>query len=271
MTDKNQLSMKSILLRILIIFTFTCLIWFFIGRLSETLGEEYSRINHFFIAMLTSILIVILIDFARRVDQVSFKQLISTTIRSNIFSFLIGFILWTIPAMLGITICILVGWVDITLKTDSTQLLLSIIILFITVFLIEALPEELIFRGYIYRYLNVIFPHWSSLILQVLLFSLFSYIIGAIYSIGQILFIPGFALILGYLRAVSGNVWTSIGFHVAIMTVTQILSPLHNHFDVSGMIILQFFAFILFPSIIGAVALDFIYTNHKWGKKEPIL
>ena len=69
----------------------------------------------------------------------------------------------------------------------------------------------------------------------------------------------------------SGNVWTSIGFHVAIMTAFQILSPIYNHFDGSGLMTLKFFVFILLPSTIGAIVLGFLYPNHKWGGKEPIL
>src|SRR5690625_3054233 len=110
----------------------------------------------------------------------------------------------------------MLGWVEIQVHTDLKYLLLSILILFITIFFIEALPEELIFMGYVYRYLNALFPHWGTIILQTLLFSLFAYFIGAIYSVEQLQFIPSFAIILGVFRAISGSVWTSIGFHVAI-------------------------------------------------------
>nr|WP_255437462.1 CPBP family intramembrane glutamic endopeptidase [Thalassobacillus sp. CUG 92003] len=164
----------------------------------------------------------------------------------------------------------MLGWVEIDVQADLNYLLLSILILFITVFLIEALPEELIFRGYIYRYLNVLFPHWGTIILQAILFSLFAYFIGAMYSAEQLQFIPGFAIILGVFRAISGSVWAAIGFHVAIMTATQILGASHGHFDVSGIFILRFFAFILLPSIIGATVLSFIYPNHSWSKTEPL-
>ncbi len=90
------------------------------------------------------------------------------------------------------------------------------------------------------------------------------------YSVEQLQFIPGFAIILGLFRAISGNVWTSIGFHVAIMTATQILGPIQGHFDVSGTFTLRFFAFILLPSVVGSTVLSFIYSNHNWSKKEPL-
>jgi len=88
------------------------------------------------------------------------------------------------------------------------------------------------------------------------------------YSVEQLQFIPGFAIILGVLRAISGNMWTSIGFHTAIMAATQILGPIHGHFDVDGMFTLQFFAFILLPSVIGTTVLSFIYSSHNWNEEN---
>lgn len=270
MTGKNNLKTNATI-RIVVVFIVAIITWNFTNYMSDLIsGEEYSRINHFFIALITTISTVSFIEIARRFDQNSWRQFGQASLRKNTVSFLLGFFLWVIPASIGLFICLMFEWVEITLQTDFYVLLVSILILFITVFLMEALPEELIFRGYIYSYLNGLFPHWITVILQALLFSLFAYFIGAMYSVEQIQFLPGFAIILGYFRAVSGNVWTPIGFHVAIMTATQILSPIHSYFDVSGLSTLRFFAFILLPSTIGATALGFIYPNHKWGKKADV-
>ena len=266
------MKMTAIVVRIGIVMLLGIAAWNFVIYISDlTSGEEYSRLTHFFIALLTTFFTIALLGIVCRIDKISWKNLGQASLRANIFSFFVGFLLWTIPAFIGLCICLMLGWVDITFHTDFNTLLLSILILVVTVFLMEALPEELIFRGYIYRYLHVSFPHSLTVILQSLLFTLFAYFIGAMYSVEQIQFIPGFAFILGYFRAVSGNVWTSIGFHVAIMTATQILNPSHGHFDVSGLFTLRFFAFILLPSTIGAIALAFIYPHHKWSQKAPDL
>lgn len=247
------------------------IIWNFIAYLSETfMGERYNSLNHFIIALITTILTIILLQLLVKIDKISWKDLGQTTFKTNVSSFLLGFFLWTIPATLGLFACLMLGWVEITAYTDFNYLLLSILILFITVFFIEALPEELIFRGYVYRYLNTVLPHWGTIILQALLFTLFAYFIGAIYSVEQLQFIPGFAIILGVFRAISGSVWTSIGFHVAIMTAMQILGPVHGHFDVTGTFTLQFIAFILLPSVVGATVLSFINSNHDWNQKNPL-
>ncbi len=257
--EKN-FKIKGIAIRIAAVLILGIIIWSFITYLSDTfLGQEYSSLPHFIIALITTVLTLVLIQAALKVDKTTWYQLEQKTVRANIISFL-----------LGLFICLMLGWVEIKIQTDLNYLLLSILILLVTVFLIEALPEELIFRGYIYRYLHVIFPHWGTIILQALLFSLFAYFIGAMYSVEQLQFIPGFAIILGVLRAMSGNMWTSIGFHTAIMTATQILGPIHGHFDVNGMFTLQFFAFVLLPSVIGATVLSFIYSSHNWNEKERL-
>lgn len=264
--------MIKIVARITGVFILAVIIWNFISYLNNTyLAVEYNRASHFFIAILTAVLSIMVIDIARRLDRISWKQLGMSSVRNNILSFMVGFILWTIPAAIGLVICVMAGWVEITVQTNVNQLLMSVLILFITVFFIEALSEELIFRGYLYRHLQALFPHWATVLLQALLFTLFAYLIGAMYSFEQLLFLPGFAFLLGYFRAISGNVWTAVGFHAAIMTVTQMLSPLHNHFEVTGMFTLQFIVFILLPSVVGAIALEFIYPKHNWRHKEPLL
>ncbi|MGN7313523.1 lysostaphin resistance A-like protein [Alkalicoccobacillus gibsonii] len=262
---------KDIIIRVITMLFLGTVIWNLMIYLSDTfMGQEYSPLNHFKIALITTFLTVTVTQLMLRLDKFSWDQLGQSTVKANVFSFLLGFLLWAIPASVGLFICLNLGWVEIEVHTDLNYLLLSVFILFITILLIEALPEELIFRGYIYRYLNTLFPHWGTIILQALLFFLFAYLIGAIYSVEQLQFIPGFAIILGAFRAISGSIWTSIGFHVAIMTATQILGPIQGHFNVSGMFTLSFFAFILLPSIVGATTLSLIYSNYNWNKREPL-
>ena len=269
---KKLLQARNMMVRIGVVSIFSILIWRFILYLNGLFsGNEYNRTTHFFIALAVTILCFILIDTARRIDKISWKQIGMSSLRTNIISFFIGTVVWAIPAALGLVIVLLAGWAEITVTTDLNQLLLSVLILYIIVFLMEAFPEELILRGYVYSYLNTMFPHWITLFIQSLIFSLFAYFIGAIYSVEQLQFIPSFAIILGVFRAISGSVWTSIGFHVAIMTAFQILGPIHGHFDVSGIMTLKLFAFILLPCVVGATVLSFIYSNHNWRKTEPLV
>ncbi|GAA0381963.1 CPBP family intramembrane glutamic endopeptidase [Bacillus horti] len=268
---KNEWTASRIAIRLAILFIGAVVIWRLVGLLNESFfGTEYNRMEHFIMASITVILSLLLIEVVRRMDQVSWKQLGQGQLRSNVSSFLFGFLLWAIPAGIGLAICIGLGWVEITVQSDFSYILMSIVILLVTVFLIEALPEEFLFRGIMYKYLNVLFPQWATILLQGLIFTLFAFLIGAMYSLEQLQFIPFFGLLLGCLRAFTGNVWAAIGFHVAIMTATQILGPGHGHFEVEGMFTLQFMAFILLPSAIGGMLLPNMYPKHSWSAKTSL-
>lgn len=253
--------------RLGVVLVFSVFIWrlilYFNGMCS---GDGYNSTIHFFTALAISILSFILINTARRINRISWRQIGLRDLSTNLIAFFIGTLLWLIPALIGLVIALVVGWVEISLISDLNQLLLSILILYITVFLMEAFPEELIFRGYIYSHLNAFFPHWMTLIIQMLVFSIFAYFVGAMYSLEQVLFIPAYGFMLGYFRAKSGNVWTSMGFHTAIMTASQIISPMHGHFIINEVFAIRFFAFNLLPYILGAIALEYIYTQHSWSE-----
>ncbi len=265
------MKIKSMFFKVSIVFFFSVLIWKIVLHFNELYsGDSYSSMIHFLTALGIAVLSFILIDIMRRIDKISWKNLGMGSISSNISSFFVGTMLWLIPATIGIVITLLAGWAEITILSSLNQILLSTIVLYAIVFLIEAFPEEIITRGYIYSYLNTIFPHWVTLILQTLLFTLFAYLVGAVYSIEQLLFIPGYGFMLGYFRSKSGNVWASIGFHVSIMTASQILNPVHGNFDVSGVFAIRFFAFNLLPYVLGAFALEYIYPKHNWKEIVPI-
>jgi hypothetical protein len=53
------------------------------------------------------------------------------------------------------------------------------------------------------------------------------------------------------------------------MTATQLLSPVHNLFAVSGQFFaLNFFSFILLPSIASSVILHFVYGIPDWNARH---
>ena len=89
------------------------------------------------------------------------------------------------------------------------------------VFLSEALPEELIFRGYIQSRLTGLVGPWGGVLIQAALFTGFAVLIGAAPDVMQIGFIAAFGVALGMLRAATGTLWAPIGFHLVFMTVQQ--------------------------------------------------
>jgi uncharacterized protein len=109
----------------------------------------------------------------------------------------------------------------------------------LTVFLFEALPEELVFRGYIFSTLNVRFRKWkaalisifSFVLLPVVLVQIQRYILGMEVSVGRtdhielsyLITMLLFASFIQYLRILTGSIWTGIGFHLVFVYINRMI------------------------------------------------
>ncbi|MFC4401595.1 CPBP family intramembrane glutamic endopeptidase [Gracilibacillus xinjiangensis] len=263
MTDKRHLRFTAFT-RISIVFIFANMIWIFINLLNTYVSDgEYDRFSHFMMGLSITTLTILLLVISCRIENSSWFELGMANFKSNLYAFLFGLIIWLLPASIGTLILVSLNMIEIAVISSWKEIFIHCFILSFTVFLIEALPEELIFRGYIFSKLQKMFKNNLVILLQMLLFTIFGFIIGSIYSVEQFLFIPGFAFILGYFRAKAQNIWLPIGFHLAIMTVTQLLNTIHKHLEVDNFFTLQFAAFILLPSTTGAILL-----NMEWIKRR---
>lgn len=126
-----------------------------------------------------------------------------------------------IPAAVGLIGAVTLGWAEVVVLAPAGEALLKLTALIALVFLSEALPEELIFRGYIQSRLMGLTGPWGGVLLQAAIFTLFAHLIGAASAPMQLGFIGGFGVALGMLRATTGSVWASIGFHLAFIAVQQ--------------------------------------------------
>ncbi|MET3861701.1 membrane protease YdiL (CAAX protease family) [Dietzia sp. 2505] len=104
--------------------------------------------------------------------------------------------------------------------------LLTVLVL---VLLYEAIPEELIFRGYLFGFLAERWPTWATVATQSLAFCVWGFLIGAARTPDRLLLFFLMSMSVGVIRAVSGSVYTAIGFHMAFQTATQPL--LGGHWD----------------------------------------
>ena len=268
MTELKIKDSFNIFWRIAIIFGGATGLWLFMLRFNEMQPDAgYNPFIHLisalFIFVLASALVVLVHKFLDRRPW-SERQFLRKA--GGCKSFILGISCWLIPAAAGVLLSVMSGWTHISLQAPISTVVWKLLFLIAVVFLMEAFPEELVFRGYIYTGLNTVFPHWLAVLLQTVLFTLFAFFIGAIYSTEQLLFIPGFGFLLGFFRVLTRDIWFSIGFHLALMTATQLLSPGHKLFAVSGQFFaLHFFSFILLPSIASSVILHFVYGNPDWN------
>ncbi len=204
-----------------------------------------------FLSILICVLIITMLHMERGKNDFSWRR----TIPGNLKNLSFGFLCWIIPAAISMCVLIAAGQTVIIQQTASSALIVSFFTLLVAVFFMEAFPEEIV-RGYLYSRLEASFSPWAALLAQTVLFTLFAFFVGSLYSTDQLLFIPGFGFLLGYFRMLSGDIWFSMGFHAAIMTITQLISPMRQLIEVDGnFFLVRFLSFMLIPAIVSSIIL----------------
>ncbi|MET8311880.1 MULTISPECIES: CPBP family intramembrane glutamic endopeptidase [unclassified Micromonospora] len=256
--------------RILIVFTGTVLVWLFLYH-GPLLGRDYDRPTHVARAILTTVLVVPLVVAARRLlDRRPWTGLGLPSLRTGWRRLLLGMACWLIPAAIGFALCLGFGWVEISLRTSATDALRVAALLVVLVFLYEALPEELVFRGYLQRNLATRLPAWQAVIGQAVLFTLFGFLVGAAASLDRLLLFFVFALLLGGFRVATGDIWAGIGFHLAFQTVAQLFGDVGAVFDVTGSDVLAVVAMGAIPFSLGWMAMERLHRNRlNWQARDP--
>lgn len=235
--------------RIAVVFTAATLIWLAVTALGDAIwGEGYDRARHVASALAITLLVVPTVLLAyRRLDRLPWEKLRRASPRTAGRLFSLGAAGYLIPAVIGVTACLLLGWLTIDTNGSVGVTILSVLALAGLVFLYEALPEELIFRGYLYRNLLALMPAWVAVFAQAALFTLFGTLIGAAGSIDRVVLFFGFALVQGLIRLFTDSLWAPIGFHLAFQTAEQIVGPSWNRFTVNDLALLQEVALGLVP------------------------
>ena len=217
-------------IRLLAVFAGTIAIWSLMSWASSTFGDDELTIpTRFMNAVLVCGLAVPMIIAARRwLDRRPFADLGLENPRRAWRPFLVGMAAFLLPSALGLTVALATGWVDLQPQVPWSTILGWAALLIILVFLFEALPEELIFRGYLQRNLATALPPWVAAIGQAALFTAFGTGLwvasegwGVLAERGIMFF--AVAVVLGLLRIQTSSLWTPIGFHLAFQVVAQSL------------------------------------------------
>lgn len=218
-----------LILRMIIILAVTLLIFMGVTRVNDALfGVEMSLTKHAANTLGTVILIPPMVLAVRRfLDRRPFSPLGFGVARFAGRDLLYGAITWLVPALLGLTVALSLGWLDIRLGSSVPEVLTAVLLLAVLVFLLEAFPEELIFRGYIHRNLLAALAPWLAVIVQALLFTTFGVVLwvisagwGVLLERAAIFFAMG--VVLGIIRHISGSLWAAIGFHLGFQVTMQL-------------------------------------------------
>jgi membrane protease YdiL (CAAX protease family) len=203
-------------------------------------GVEYSRPRHVLLAVTVSAVAVAIVVVARRfLDRRPWRGLGLEPPTAGRRPFLLGAAVYLVPAGVATVAATGFGWIEIGRTGTPAGTLGSAAGLVVLVFCYEALPEELVFRGYLYRNLADAVPRWAGVLAQAALFTAFGALVGAATSPDRLVLFFAFGIVQGILRAAGGTVWLPIGFHTAFQTCEQLVGPMWDVVSVSDLAFLQ--------------------------------
>jgi len=251
------------LLRIAVTFIGALGIWIGTGYVATQLfGEGYTMPGHVLRAITTAVLVALLLALVLRVWPID----IGLRPKPRQLKLLgIGALSFAVPC--AIAGAVIISLALATLEFDSGKLWQFVVVL-VLVLLFEAIPEELIFRGVIYSSLRAIAKPWVAIIIQALLFCGFGALIGAALTPDRLLLFFTMSIALGIIRAATGSVYTTIGFHAAFQMLTQAI--FNEQWDVATLVDPELWfrdvAFFLAPMVIAPLAIGigmFFWTRNR--------
>lgn len=262
--------------RLAVVLAATLLIWPGVAWLSTHVYAGLPQLaRHAANALVVSVLAVPLVVAARRhLDRRPWSGLRLTGVRDGWWPLVAGALTWLVPALAGIALCVALGWVHITVA-DPAQVLRAVALLTVLVFVFEALPEELVFRGYVQRNLTTAMAPWLAVLVQALLFTVFGAVLWAVSSgwetvPGRAGLFLGMGVVLGCLRVITRNLWGCVGYHLAFQVTTQLLLTGHYaEIDVRGAETLTLVSFGGALLLSTTVASLLVRSPQNWEVREP--
>lgn len=172
--------------------------------------------------IISALVIVLIVTLARAVERRRLSELGFTTIAGDLRAFGLGIVAWTVPAAITFAILALLGS-PLQITAPGAEFWLVLGLLFLAVLLTEAIPEELVFRGYVSAVLAERLSPWWVIGVQTVLFVATAILLrGEVNPLDASLF-AAMGFVLGYVRLVTGSVWTAVGIHVAFQTASQLV------------------------------------------------
>lgn len=275
--DVAERPLIPLLPRILIVAVGALVIWLVIAALGTALwGEEMSLSRHVANALVTCILAILLVVSARRLlDRRPVVTLGLPLGLPALRDLLCGVLTWLLPAAAGVGVALVAGWLRIEIEAALLDVVGAVLLLTVLVFVYEAFPEELIFRGYIYRNLAIVVAPWLAVLMQALTFAAFGtalWVVGSGWEVlaERFVLFLGLAVVTGCLRLIAGTVWAGMGFHLAFQVTMQLFLS-GRYLDVAlsdEMVFVVATAVVAFASAV-TIAGTLWRGPQNWSHREP--
>jgi membrane protease YdiL (CAAX protease family) len=199
-----------------------CAVWLLVDAVATAIfGPDYSLPSHVFRAIVTCLLVIVALAGVLRWEHTrpaDYGVTGGERMRRGLAQGVVGYL---IPFGAATFVILLLGIVRFDIPADPLTVIGQGLLVLTLVILYEAVPEELIFRGYLFRVLAERLPSWLTILVQALMFCGFGIVVGAAATFDRILLFFVFSLALGVLRQVTGTVFATIGFHAVFQMLAQ--------------------------------------------------
>ncbi|HYZ37949.1 MAG TPA: type II CAAX endopeptidase family protein [Pseudonocardiaceae bacterium] len=172
----------------------------------------------------------------RHIDRRPWSGIALTLHRAAIPHLLAGIVLAGVVSVAAAAATVQLGLADWRWSAETTNdggLAITIILIALSTVLVQAFPEELVFRGYMYANLGETLPLWATVVSSSLIFgSMHVFSDQGATTAGQhatyAVAATGFGLMLAACRMVSGMLWLGIGFHCGFDVCNNRLTIVHH-------------------------------------------
>lgn len=193
-------------------------------------GTLWTRILSGF--AISGLVIAVLVILVRWSGRRSLSAAGFTTASGDLRAFALGIASWSVPAVATFFVLRLLGN-PLQIPVAAAEFWLVFGLIFFAVLLTEAIPEELVFRGYVSAVLAERLPSWWVIGVQTALFVATAvFLRGGVSPLDVSLF-AAMGIVLGYVRLVTGSVWTAVGIHVAFQSASQLVFT-HGSIEFGG-------------------------------------
>lgn len=171
---------------------------------------------------ISGLVIAVLVALVRCSGQRSLRVAGFTTAAGDLRAFGLGIVAWFVPATATFLLLALLDN-PLQIAAPTAEFWLVLVLLFFAVLLSEAIPEELAFRGYVSAVLAERLSSWWVIGVQTALFVATAVLLRGGANALDVSLFAAMGFVLGYVRLVTGSVWTAVGIHVAFQTASQLV------------------------------------------------
>jgi membrane protease YdiL (CAAX protease family) len=208
--------------RLSVMFVAACAIWILVNVLATSVfGPDYSFGSHTFRAVTTFASVITAVALLLRWERTRASDYGFAFGRGMWRGLALGALSYSVPFLMAGSVVLMLNLAQVAVSTNALAVVGQGLVLLLLVLLYEAVPEELIFRGYLFRVLSERLPVWATILGQALLFTAFGTLVGAAPTLDRVVTFFLLSVSLGYLRQVTGTVYATIGFHAVFQLMAQ--------------------------------------------------